>query len=107
MKVTSKLPNATQSAEAMKSSKLGDATAMEGKKAKSSLSAAELGQSARVDVSARAQEVRKAKELATPSNGIDEAKVARLQKLIDKGEYKVDAEAIADRMIDEHSKMPL
>ena len=38
---------------------------------------------------------------------IDEAKVARLQKLIDEGKYNVDADAIADRMIDEHSKMPL
>ena len=107
MKVTSKLPNATQSAEAMKSSKLGEGAGIDGKKAKSSLSSSELGASARVDVSQRAQEVRKAKELATPSKGIDEAKVARLQALIDKGEYKVDAEAIADRLIDEHSKMPL
>ncbi|MCB0413992.1 MAG: flagellar biosynthesis anti-sigma factor FlgM, partial [Bdellovibrionales bacterium] len=29
----------------------------------------------------------------------------RLQKMIDEGSYKVNAEAIADRIVDEHIKM--
>ena len=33
---------------------------------------------------------------------VDEAKIAKLQKLIDEGKYKVDAKAIADKMVDEH-----
>lgn len=61
--------------------------------------------SARVDLSSRAQEMARAKELATPADDIDEAKVSRLQKLIDEGKYNIDADAIADRMFDEHSKM--
>jgi negative regulator of flagellin synthesis FlgM len=61
------------------------------------------GNSSKVDLSSRAQDIRKAKELATPKAGdIDEAKVARLQKLIDAGKYNVDAEAVADRLVDEH-----
>lgn len=60
----------------------------------------DLGAS-KVDISKRAQDIRKAKEIATNAPDVDEAKVARLQKLIDEGKYKVDAGAIADKMIAE------
>lgn len=63
------------------------------------------GDSAKVDVSAKAMNMKRARELATPSQDIDEAKVARLQKLIDDGEYRVDADAVAERLLDEHIKM--
>lgn len=66
---------------------------------------ASVGNSAKVDLSARAQEMKRAKELATPSKGVDEAKVSRLQALIDSGQYKVDARAIADKLVDEQMKM--
>ncbi len=63
--------------------------------------------STRVDVSERGQQVRKAKEIASKDlNSVDEAKVARFQKMIDEGKYKVDAEAIADRLVDEQMNMP-
>lgn len=108
MKVSNKLPNAMQSAEAAKAAKSNGLDALAGNKGKSSGAAAsQLTESAQVDFSPRAQDIRKAKELATPNDSIDEAKVARLQKLIDEGKYKVNAEAIADRLLDEHSKMPL
>ena len=60
----------------------------------------------KVDISTRAADIKKAKALATPSESIDEAKVARLQKMIDEGKYESDAEAIADRLVDEQMKMP-
>jgi negative regulator of flagellin synthesis FlgM len=66
---------------------------------------ASVGNSAKVDVSSRAQEMNRAKELATPSASVDEAKVARLQALIDSGQYKIDAAAIADKLVDEQMKM--
>lgn len=109
MKVSNKLPNAMQNAEAAKSAKAsGPESILDTKKsrASSAVSGAEISQSAKVDVSQRAQDIKRAKELATPSNDIDEAKVARLQALIDSGKYKVDAEAIADRLLDEQMKMP-
>lgn len=81
----------------VKTGKGGRSAAAEG------LSAA-IGSSSKVDVSSRAQELKKAKELASDSS-VDEAKVARLQALIDKGQYKVDAGAIADRLVDEQLKM--
>jgi negative regulator of flagellin synthesis FlgM len=59
-----------------------------------------------VNVSERAQMMQKAKELASSPMTVDEAKVARLQKLIDEGKYKVDAESIADRLVEEHLTIP-
>ena len=60
--------------------------------------------SARIEMSKEAMAMQRAKQLASP-NGIDEAKVARLQKLIDEGKYKVDASGLADKLVDEHLKM--
>lgn len=61
--------------------------------------------SSKVDVSDRAQMMQKAKDIASRST-VDEAKVARLQKLIDEGKYKTDASAIADKLIDEQMSFP-
>lgn len=110
MKVSNKLPNSipnAASAEAAKTGKLGGAESLlDAKKNKATGAAsAEATGSARVELSPQAQQIRKAKELATPSNDIDEAKVARLQALIDSGKYKVDADAIAERLLDEQLKM--
>ncbi len=63
-------------------------------------SAADLTSASSVKMSERAQMASKAKEIAS-QDSVDEAKVARLQKLIDAGNYRVDAEAIADRLVDE------
>ncbi|MBX3021063.1 MAG: flagellar biosynthesis anti-sigma factor FlgM [Bdellovibrionales bacterium] len=62
--------------------------------------------SAKVDVSDRAQMMQKAKDIATSTDTVDEAKVARLQKLIDEGKYKTDAAAIADKLVDQHLLIP-
>lgn len=70
-----------------------------------SVGAKSLGESSKVDVSSRAQMMNKAKEIASEQT-VDEAKVARLQGLIDSGKYKVDAQAIADRLVDEQLMMP-
>ena len=57
----------------------------------------------KVDVSERAQQMKKAKEVATATPDINEEKVARLQKLIDEGKYQVSAKDIADKMVDEEA----
>jgi negative regulator of flagellin synthesis FlgM len=66
---------------------------------------ATVGSSTKVDVSSRAQEMKRAKEMATPNSGVDDAKVARLQAMIDSGTYKVDADALAERLVSEQLKM--
>jgi negative regulator of flagellin synthesis FlgM len=61
----------------------------------------------KVNLSPRVQEMQKIKDIAMKGkDDIDEAKVARLQAMIDAGEYKVDANAIAEKLLDEHLNMP-
>jgi negative regulator of flagellin synthesis FlgM len=66
---------------------------------------AEIDSAVRFDLSPRAQDMKKIKEIATSAPEVDEAKVAKFQKLIDEGKYKIDAEAIADKMVDEQLMM--
>lgn len=75
-------------------------------KTNSATSREAIKSSANVNVSDRAQMMQKAKDIASRPDTVDEAKVARLQKLIDEGKYKVDADAIADRLVDEHLSIP-
>ena len=86
---------ATDTSKSIRSSKSAAAEAL----------GATVGSSAKVDVSSRAQEMKRVKEMSTPSNDVDEAKVARLQAMIDSGSYKVDAEALAERLVGEQLKM--
>ncbi len=58
----------------------------------------------KVEISSRAQDIKRAKEIAMASPDVDEAKVSRLQKLIDDKKYQTDAASIADRMVDEQMK---
>lgn len=53
----------------------------------------------KLDLSERAQDIRKAKELAQATPDVDMDKVEKFRKLIDEGKYKVDAKAVADRMV--------
>ena len=55
-----------------------------------------------MDLSPRAQEAKRIKDLAMASPDVNMEKVERLRKLIDEGKYKVDAQAVADKMVDEH-----
>lgn len=71
----------------------------------SSKKSAQVSGADKLALSERAQSMSRAKEIASDSS-IDEAKVARLQKLIDEGKYKTDAGAIADRLVNEHFLMP-
>lgn len=67
---------------------------------------AEIKDSSKLNLSDRAQMMQKAKDIASEPMGVDEARVARLQKMIDEGKYKIDADAIADRLVDEHLSIP-
>ena len=55
----------------------------------------------KVDVSKRAQEAKKIKEMAMAAPDVDMAKVEKFRKLIEDGKYKVDAKAVADKMVDD------
>lgn len=61
--------------------------------------------STKIDLSDRAQMMQRAKEIGSRDT-VDEAKVARLQKMIDEGKYVTDSSAIADKLVDEHMNFP-
>lgn len=58
--------------------------------------------SSKVELSSRAKDIQKIKDLALNAPDVDQAKVDKFQKLIDSGKYKVDAKAVADKLVDEH-----
>lgn len=57
--------------------------------------------SAKIDLSPRAQSMKRINELAHSAPDVDEAKVKKFQELIDKGLYKVDSKKVADKMVDD------
>ena len=67
----------------------------------SKISQGMLDSSAKVNISEKAKEMARVKELANQSPDVDAEKVAKFRALIEKGEYKVNAEAIADRMLED------
>lgn len=54
----------------------------------------------KVDVSPRAQEAKRIKELAMAAPDVDQEKVEKFRRMIDDGKYKVDSKAVADKMVD-------
>ncbi|MEZ0391269.1 MAG: flagellar biosynthesis anti-sigma factor FlgM [Pseudobdellovibrionaceae bacterium] len=92
--------NTKETGKAEKSDKAG-AAAVGGQKGNAAaLQNADLG-ATKVDLSPRAQEMKKIKETAMAAPDIREDKVAALQKMIDEGKYNVSAKDIADKMVDE------
>jgi negative regulator of flagellin synthesis FlgM len=83
----------TEASEIGKNSKLG--------KNKEVITQGAKDQSAKVDLSPRAQQMKRAKEIAMSSSDVDSEKVKKFQDLIDKGLYKVDAKKVADTMVDD------
>ncbi|MBT4761848.1 MAG: flagellar biosynthesis anti-sigma factor FlgM [Bdellovibrionaceae bacterium] len=76
-------------------------------KAHKGASLGEIRSSSKVDISEAAQRLSKAKEIASADlNSVDAKNVERLQKLIDAGSYKVSADNIASKLVDEHLLMP-
>lgn len=68
---------------------------------------AEAMGAAKLELSPKAREINKAKELAKAGPDVDEAKIAKFQGLIDSGKYKVAASEIADKLVDEQVKNAL
>ncbi len=102
MKISNKLGTGPQTVDASKAAK----TKNDGQANKSASDLmSKLGDTAKVNVSNNAQAMAKAKQIASGGDSVDEAKVARLQKLIDEGKYSVDAKAVADRLVNEHLEM--
>lgn len=100
MKIGNSINQELQNAEASKSKgiKSDDITTSKQKKSSSILSSSKL------NVSEKAQRMSDAKDIAS-ENTVNEAKIARIQQIIDEGSYHVSSEAIANKLVDEHLKL--
>ena len=97
--------NLTDAGKADKANKAGGTAAPAEAKSvdpKSILAKDSGASSSKVEVSSRAQDMKRIKDIATATPDVDEAKVAKFQKMIDEGKYQVNAEAVADKMVDDH-----
>jgi len=61
--------------------------------------------SANADISYRAKDMAKAKQVATDAPDVREAKIAALREQIQNKKYNVSADAIADKLVDDHIRL--
>lgn len=64
--------------------------------------AARASGDAKTEISPKAKEMATAKAAATSAPDVREEKIAELRRRIAEGKYKVDPQAVADRMVDDH-----
>jgi negative regulator of flagellin synthesis FlgM len=94
--------NTADSAKSSKAEKTGDASSAKKSSNASTSDAAASSQATKVELSPKAQDIKKIKELAMNAPDVDSNKVEKFKRMIADGSYKVDAKAVADRMVDEH-----
>lgn len=61
--------------------------------------------SVNADISTKARDMAKAKQIANDAPDTREAKIAELREKIQNKKYNVSADAIADRLVDDHLRM--
>jgi negative regulator of flagellin synthesis FlgM len=61
--------------------------------------------SANAEISSKARDMAAAKQVATDAPDVREAKIAALREQIAQKKYNVGADAIADKLVDDHIRM--
>ncbi|NDG83431.1 MAG: flagellar biosynthesis anti-sigma factor FlgM [Proteobacteria bacterium] len=70
-----------------------------------SASATTMTDSASAEISTRARDMAKAKQAASEAPDVREARIAELREQILNKKYDVSADAIADRLVDDHLRL--
>lgn len=106
MRVNPAANNPVQSSElsSTKQTARSGKTQKPGEKSSATESTATAADGSSATISARAKEFSKAKEVAGNAPDVREEKIAELKRRISAGKYSVDADAVADRMVDDHLK---
>lgn len=108
MRVNSNQNSSIQSTQTSETSQAGKAEKAKAKKAADAQADGAAGTPTATDtgaqISAKGREMAQAKSIADQAPEIREAKIAELKKKIAAGKYSVDANAVADRMVDDHLK---
>jgi negative regulator of flagellin synthesis FlgM len=103
MKVTQPTAGNVQASEAQKSKAAAAAATKKTDKA-SDAKGAVSADAVKPEISARAKEMKVAKEIAENTPDVRQSKVDELKAKIAAGKYNVDAEALASKLVDEHLK---
>ena len=103
MRVNPSTSNPVQSGDVASTSKTERAD--KSQKAKKGEVSPGASESVRAEISSKAKDLAKSKAVAESAPDVREDKVAELKKRIEGGKYKVDADAIANKLVDEHLKM--
>ena len=92
-----------QSRESAKSSRTGEVRGKASdRKAGKTSDAKQIESNDKVELSNKGRDVAKAKSAALSAPDVNQEKVDRIKKSIASGTYSVDAEKVADRLVDEH-----
>jgi len=106
MRVNPAINTQTKGADVKSTKQAERAGAVEGDKKKAGTGASTAADpgAANTTISSRAKDAARAKQAADAAPDVREEKIAELKRMVAAGKYKVDAEAVADRMVDEHLK---
>src|SRR5262245_34368939 len=102
MRVNQTSNNQVQSAETKRTGKANAAQDTKDGKKPDRGGEAGAGGAVKADISARGKEFAAANAIAQNTPDTREEKIAELKRRIAEGSYKVDANAVADRMVNEH-----
>jgi negative regulator of flagellin synthesis FlgM len=110
MRVSQTNSNSIQGTETSKANQTSQSRgARRPERSDSSESSSVESSSARGDVNAsispKARELANAKAVATSAPDVREERIAELKRRVAAGGYQVDAEKVADRLVDDHIKM--
>ena len=96
----------TESTRGQKTEKSGQArSTKKGEKAdKTTSTAPKGGDAVNAEISSAGKEFALAKAVASDAPDVRDEKIAELKRRIAAGKYNIDAEAVADRMVDDHLK---
>ncbi len=108
MRVTSSGTGATEGTQ--ESSRAGKTSATSEIKKRNRASRGDAASSAetseKVSISPKARDAARAKQIAQSTSDTNEEKIAKIKSAIQAGTYQVDADKVADKMLDEHLRSP-
>ncbi len=106
MKINPSQTGQTEAARAQESRASSKLTKTgETENAEASANGSAVGGAASTDISQRARDLAKAKQAAASAPDVREEKIRALKERIQKGEYNVKPDAIADKLVDEELAM--
>jgi len=99
--------NATAGSSGLQSleSKKTDKTKVSGYEKSESAATSVKSDSANAEISSKAKDMAKAKQVAVDAPDVREAKIAALREQIQNKKYNVGADAIADKLVDDHMSL--